>query len=81
MRVKKTDGREEEFVREKITVALVKNGLDVDSARAIADSVEKKFSGRDMLTSSEIRSEVLDRLKERDATLYQRWLDFEKGKR
>ncbi len=80
MRVKKSDGREEEFIREKITVALVKNGLDIEAAREIANSVENKFSSRDALTSREIRDEVLQRVKERDASLYQKWLDFEKTK-
>ena len=80
MRVKKSDGREEEFIREKITVALVKNGIDIEAAREIANSVENKFSSRDALTSREIRDEVLQRVKERDASLYQKWLDFEKTK-
>ncbi|MCL4373374.1 MAG: ATP cone domain-containing protein [Candidatus Marsarchaeota archaeon] len=80
MRVKKSDGREEEFIREKITVALVKNGLDIEAAREIANAVENKFSSRDALTSREIRDEVLQRVKERDASLYQKWLDFEKTK-
>ncbi|MGC8670060.1 MAG: ATP cone domain-containing protein [Candidatus Micrarchaeia archaeon] len=80
MRVKKSDGSEEEFIKEKITVALVKNGLDIEGAREISNAVENKFSSRDLLTSREIRDEVLARLKSKDASLYQKWLDYENSK-
>ncbi|MEM0149584.1 MAG: ATP cone domain-containing protein [Candidatus Micrarchaeaceae archaeon] len=81
MRVKKKDGSEEEFLKEKITVALVKNGTDAAAAREISSAIEKKFSGKAMVTSDEIRNEVLQRLQGKDAARYNAWLAYEKRKR
>ncbi len=80
MRVVKKDGSEEDFVREKISVALFKNGLDINTARAIANAVENKFASKDKIASSEIREEVLTRLKDKRPDLYESWLSFESSK-
>ncbi|MGC8586404.1 MAG: ATP cone domain-containing protein [Candidatus Micrarchaeia archaeon] len=81
MKVKKADGREEEFIKEKIVVALVKNGSDAATARDIANSVEKKFSNKAMVTSKEIRDEILQRLQSKDMDRYNAWIAYEKRKR
>jgi len=78
MRVKKRNGGEEEFIREKIVVAVVKAGGSLDNARAIAKEVENVFAARDAVTTEEIKREVLNRLKNRDVKAYQNWLSYKK---
>jgi len=78
MKVKKRNGGEEEFIREKIVVAVVKAGGSLDNARAIAKEVENVFAARDAVTTDEIKREVLNRLKDRDVKAYQNWLSYKK---
>jgi len=78
MRVKKRNGGEEEFIREKIVVAVVKAGGSLENARAIAKEVENVFAARDAVTTDEIKREVLNRLKDRDVKAYQNWLSYKK---
>jgi len=78
MRVKKRNGGEEEFIREKIVVAVVKAGGSLDNARAIAKEVENMFAARGAVTTDEIKREVLNRLKDRDVKAYQNWLSYKK---
>jgi len=78
MRVKKRNGGEEEFIREKIVVAVVKAGGSLENARAIAKEVENVFAARDAVTTEEIKREVLNRLKNRDVKAYQNWLSYKK---
>ncbi len=77
MKVIKKDGKNEEFVREKIVVSMVKSGARLDMARAIAQEVEKGFAGRDTVSAEEIRREVLNRLKEKDRKSYDSWLAYD----
>ncbi len=79
MKVKRRDGSEEEFVREKIVVAIVKAGGRPDIARAIASEIENMFASRSSVASAEIRKEVLSRLQQRDMNTYNTWLDYEKS--
>lgn len=78
MKVKRSNGNEEEFVREKIVVAVVKSGGSLELARGIAQEVESTLSGSDSATTDQIRTEVLNRLKERDAKTYDSWIAFDK---
>jgi len=78
MRVKKRNGGEEEFIREKIVVAIVKAGGSLENARTIAKEVENVFAARDAVTTEEIKGEVLNRLKDRDVKAYQNWLSYKK---
>ena len=78
MKVKKRNGGEEEFIREKIVVAVVKAGGSLDNARAIAKEVENAFAAKDAVTTDEIKREVLNRLKDRDVKAYQNWLSYKK---
>ncbi|MGC9098943.1 MAG: ATP cone domain-containing protein [Candidatus Micrarchaeia archaeon] len=81
MKVKKRDGREEDFVREKIVVAVVKAGGNLENARAIAKEVENTFASRSAVSTDEIKNEVLKRLKDRDAAAYNGWLSYNKNKK
>jgi len=78
MKVRKKNGGEEEFIREKIVVAIVKAGGSLENARAIAKEVENTFAARDAVTTDEIKREVLNRLKDRDIKAYQSWLSYKK---
>jgi len=79
MNVKRRDGSEEEFIREKIVVAIVKAGGRSDTARAIASEIENAFANRTSVTSEEIRKEVLSRLQQRDMNTYNSWLEYERS--
>ena len=76
MKVRKRDGREEEFIREKIVVAVVKAGSSLENARAIAKEVENLFLTRDAVTSEEIKNADLKRLTDRDVAAYRSWLEY-----
>lgn len=77
MKVKKKDGSEEDFIREKIVVAVVKAGGNLENARAIAKEVENAFASRSAVSTDEIRSEVLKRLKDKDVVAYNGWLSYD----
>ncbi|MGC8623410.1 MAG: ATP cone domain-containing protein [Candidatus Micrarchaeia archaeon] len=80
-RVKKRDGSEEDFIREKIVTAIVKTGGKLEPARRIASDIEKKYSSRSTVSTEEIRKDVLDRLMKEDESTYNSWLENEKKKR
>jgi transcriptional repressor NrdR len=77
MRVMRKDGREEEFVPEKIVVAIVKAGGKVELARIIARDVTSALSSYEVVTTHQIRDEVLKRLQEKDATTYDSWIIYD----
>ncbi|MEM4566007.1 MAG: ATP cone domain-containing protein [Archaeoglobaceae archaeon] len=60
MKVKKRDGRLEEFSKDKIVKTAVRAGLSVDKARKVAEEVEKKIY--DGITTDEILSIVLSEI-------------------
>ena len=80
MKVKRKSGAVEDFVREKIVVAVIKAGGKVDLARAIAQETEKEFNGRDVVATQEIRQKILDKLKARDAATYGNWIKYDETK-
>ena len=78
MRVRRKDGREEDFMSEKIVVAIVKAGGKVELARAVAVEVESALSKSPVVTSQQIRTEVLNRLKTKDMRTYDSWIAYDK---
>jgi len=78
MRVKKRNGRREDFIREKIVVSVLKAGGNVRRARNIAREVERVISRSSAATTQQIRTEVLDRLKNRDTRAYRGWLAYDR---
>jgi transcriptional repressor NrdR len=81
MRVMRKDGREEEFVPEKIVVAVVKAGGKVELARVIAREVSSALAGNEIVTTQQIRNEVLKKLQELDATTYNSWISYDSEKK
>ena len=63
-KVLKRDGREEEFVKEKVVVSCYKAGAPIDTAREIAEEVSRRIGER--TTTDEIRSIVLEELGKRN---------------
>jgi len=75
--VVKKDGREEDFIPEKIVVAAVKSGAKPEVARKIAEDIEK--IDKEKIESSEIREEVLKNLRKESPVLEKRWLAYDKS--
>jgi len=78
MRVRKKEGKEEDFMREKIVVSIVKAGGRPDLARSIAQEVETSLSRNASVTTEQIRTEVFSRLQSRDAKTYNSWLEYDR---
>jgi len=79
VKVVKRNGSVEEFAREKLVTSILKTGSDLRTARELADEVERYFAGRDEVKSEEIRSKVLELLKERDVRLYENWIVYDRA--
>ncbi|MEM3227424.1 MAG: ATP cone domain-containing protein [Candidatus Micrarchaeaceae archaeon] len=77
MKVRRRNGMEEEFVREKIVVSVVKAGGKVELGRAIAEEIEQELAASESATTDEIRSRVLAKLKDRDLDTYNSWIEYD----
>ena len=64
VKVVKRDGREEEFVKEKIVVSCFKAGAPIEVAREIADSISSRV--KEGTTTEEIAKMVLEELERRN---------------
>jgi len=73
----KKDGKKETFVKEKIVVSALKTGAPVDLAREIAEKIEKQ--AKKEIKTSEIRKNVLDKLKVYNPELPKRWFSYDKN--
>ncbi len=81
MDVKKRDGSNKEFARERIVVSVLKSGGALDLARNVASEVEASFSGRGAVTSEEIRTAVLSRLQARAPEVYSSWIAYDEERK
>lgn len=81
MDVKKRDGSSKEFAREMVVVSVLKSGGALELARNVATEVETSFSGRDAVTTEEIRAAVLSRLQTRAPEVYSGWIVYDKEKK
>ena len=77
IRVKKRDGRREDFVVEKVVVSMVKAGAPVEVAREIAGKVEAE--AKEGMATEEIRSVVLGELRRRDPEWERNWLIYDRA--
>ena len=75
--MKKRDGREEDFVVEKVVVSMVKSGAPAEVARDIAGKVEAK--AREGMTTEEIGSVVLSELRNRNPEWERNWLTYDRA--
>ena len=77
VKVKKRDGRREDFVVEKVVVSMVKSGAPADVAREIAKNIEAEvYEG--MLTK-EIKSKLLEELREKNPEWEENWLVYDRA--
>ena len=76
-KVVKKDGREEEFIPEKIIVAIVKGGAPPDLARDIARNIEQ--SEQQTIESKEIRERVLEKLRAANPVYEHNWRSHDKA--
>lgn len=76
-KVIKKDGREEEFVPEKIIVSMVKGGAPLEKARKIADEIKK--IDKEKIETKEIREKVLERIRVEYPLMEKKWLSYDKS--
>jgi len=79
VKVIKRDGREEEFVVEKIVVSILKAGAPVEVARKIARKVECTVMDRESVTAKELTRLILTELKKVNEQWYRNWIIFDQA--
>ncbi|MFP3191846.1 MAG: ATP cone domain-containing protein [Thermoproteus sp.] len=79
VKVVKRDGREEEFIPEKIVVSVLKAGAPLDVARRIARKVECAVSDSETVTARDIAKVILAELKKANEEWYRNWVIFDKA--
>ncbi|MEM5882108.1 MAG: ATP cone domain-containing protein [Candidatus Aenigmatarchaeota archaeon] len=80
IKVKKKDGRIEDFVIEKIVVSILRSGADIETSRKIAYMTLGKIleKNKKEITTKELTKIILDLLKKEDKLAYKNWLMFNK---
>jgi len=75
VKVLKRDGRSEDFIVEKVVVSVVKSGAPAEIAREIAQKIEV----REGMSTREIKSTVLEALREKDPEWEKNWLVYDRA--
>ncbi|MCC6021661.1 MAG: ATPase [Desulfurococcaceae archaeon] len=80
VKVVKRDGREEEFIPEKIVVSVLKTGAPVDIARKICKVIEGRIYEKDLekIDAKELTKWILELLKKYNEEWYRAWIVFDK---
>lgn len=80
IKVKKKDGRIEDFIIEKIVVSILKSGTDIHVARKIAYIILGKILevNKKIISTKELSKMILKLLKKEDSKAYRNWLFFSK---
>ncbi|MCE4607290.1 MAG: ATPase [Desulfurococcales archaeon] len=76
-RVRKRDGRVEEYIPEKLVVSLIKNGLSPSAARAIENEIRGEIADKHTVSSIELAYHALSRVRKQGETLYQSWIYYD----
>ena len=76
-KVVKKDGRTEAFIKEKIVISAVKTGAPVETARKIADRIEKH--PEENIRTSWIRTQVLSDLELHNPDWPKQWYNYDKN--
>jgi len=81
LRVVKRDGREEEFIPEKITVSILKSGAPINVARKITILTMAKLleRGVEKISAKELTKIVLELLKKESEEWYHNWIVFDRA--
>lgn len=75
--VVKKDGREEEFIPEKIVVSMVKGGAPLGKAREVADEIQN--IDKEKIETKEIRERILEKMRVEHPLLEKKWLAYDKS--
>ena len=75
--VTKQDGRSESFIPEKLIVSAIKSGAAPEEARMMARQIESELSGT--ITTADLRSRMLSRLRQKNARLEENWLVYDRA--
>ncbi|MEM5828233.1 MAG: ATP cone domain-containing protein [Candidatus Aenigmatarchaeota archaeon] len=80
IKVKKKNGRMEDFIIEKIVVSILRSGADIITARKIAYIVLGKLleKKKKEVSTKELTKLILDLLKKEDKNAYKNWIIFNK---
>jgi len=80
IKVKKRDGRLEDFIIEKIIVGLLRSGANIHTARKIAYIVLGKIleKNKKEVSTKELANQILKLLKKEDKNAYKNWIIFNK---
>ncbi|MFN3803453.1 MAG: ATP cone domain-containing protein [Pyrobaculum sp.] len=79
VKVIKRDGREEEFIPEKIVVSILKAGAPAEVARKIAKKIECYVDDRESITAKELTKLILTELKKVNELWYRNWIVFDQA--
>lgn len=79
VKVIKRDGREEEFIPEKIVVSVLKTGAPIDIARKIARKIECAVSDSEAVTAKDLAKMILAELKKANEEWYRSWIVFDRA--
>ncbi len=75
----KRDGREEEFIPEKIVVSCLKAGATLEVARKIAKIIEGEALKKEKISAKEITKLILEYLKKENEEWYRNWIVFDRA--
>ena len=76
-KVVKKDGREEDFIPEKIVVSMVKAGAPLETARTVADEIQS--IDKEKIETREIKMKVVERVREEHPPLEKKWVAYDKS--
>ena len=77
VRVKKRDGRSEDFIAEKVVVSMVKSGAPADVAREIAENIEAEV--HEGISTRDIKRRVLEELRKKNPEWEENWLVYDRS--
>ncbi len=78
-KVIKRRGTVEEYAVEKLVTSMLKAGADLKTAREIARRIEEELAEKEEVRSEELRSRVLELLKERNREWYENWVVYDRA--
>ncbi|MEM4772695.1 MAG: ATP cone domain-containing protein [Candidatus Aenigmatarchaeota archaeon] len=80
IKIKKRDGKVEDFIVEKIVVSILRSGADIKTARKIAYIVLGKIleKNKKEISTKELTKIVLNLLKKENFMAYKNWIIFNK---
>ena len=81
VKVVKRDGKEEEFIPEKVVVSCLKAGATPEAARRIARIIEGRILDKrlEKITAKELTAWILQLLKRKNEEWYRNWIIFDRA--